>query len=83
MGKRFEMRLKALPYASAQSQDTPELNKKQKHAKVNRERRAKWNEQQKQENKERSRIRMRNMRERKKIEHIKKSVSKNILTCLT
>ncbi|CAC5371859.1 unnamed protein product [Mytilus coruscus] len=78
MGKRFEIRLSALP--SAQSPDTPELNKKQKHAKVMRERRAKWNEQQKQENKERSRIRMQNMRERKKNEHTQKSVSKNILT---
>ncbi|CAC5367851.1 unnamed protein product [Mytilus coruscus] len=78
MGKRFEIRLSALP--SAQSPDTPELNKKQKHAKVMRERRAKWNEQQKQENKERSRIRMQNMRERKKKEHTQKSVSKNILT---
>ncbi|XP_052103049.1 uncharacterized protein LOC127736525 [Mytilus californianus] len=58
------MRLSALP--SAQSPNTLELNKKQKHAKVMRERRAKWNEQQKQENKERSRIRMQNMRERKK-----------------
>ncbi|CAC5391095.1 unnamed protein product [Mytilus coruscus] len=78
MGKRFEIRLSALP--SAQSPDTQELNKKQKHAKVMRERRAKWNEQQKQENKERSRIRMQNMRERKKKEHTQKSVSKNILT---
>ena len=78
MGKRFEIRLSALP--SAQSPDTPELNKKRKHAKVMRERRAKWNEQLKQENKERSRIRMQNMRERKKKEHTQKSVSKNILT---
>jgi len=69
MGKKFEIRLNA--HIHVRRSTSPESNHetpKQKHARHMRERQKLWTEQQKQENRERSKLRMKQMRERKKLE---------------